>query len=580
MECPSPVPMASVVKGMTGEGFTVANGSTPEPFNVEVLGVLKDGISSGRDMIMIKVSDQPGGHVIDQGDGIWGGMSGSPVYVNGKLLGAVAYGFSASPSPIGGLTPAADMVELLGLAGADAKKVDKVQKAVKVQLSANARRDLATRASAATPKGTLQTLVTPLAVSGIGPKRIDRLQKDVDAAGFSVKAYAAGRVAAPKANAVPSSRPVAGGNFASVISYGDVSAGAIGTTTYVCGDQALAFGHPFQRTGPSQLGANDADILTVIKDSTYGPYKLGNITSDFGTVDQDRTVGLRADLSSTPSAADVTTTIRSLDSGKKRTGTTKVVDQAYLAELTTSAVWGNYDATFDEWASGTATSEWTITGKRAGGVPFSVSRSNQWASQGDVTVDPAFDIASATDAIVTNEFEDVTIDKIAFGSDAATKFQQLHITRMQVSVNSKAYTSGKAVTVKAGDKLTIRVSMRPYRGTDTTTTKIKMVVPKSAKGKSGTLSATGGIDAGSGDEELDLGCALLGEGCSDESVGNSFDDVLTSLNAAPRNDAVVASVYLSSDDDKGDEDTSTTVSATKLQKLTVIGERSVDIQVK
>ena len=90
------------------------SGSTPMPFKVDVLGVLDDGVGVGRDMIMIKVSDYAGQHVIDQGDGIWAGMSGSPVYVGGKLLGAVAWGFTSSPSAIGGLTPAEDMLDVLG----------------------------------------------------------------------------------------------------------------------------------------------------------------------------------------------------------------------------------------------------------------------------------------------------------------------------------------------------------------------------------------------------------------------------------------------------------------------------------
>ena len=100
---------------MTGQGLTVVRGATPQPFAVEVLGVLEDGIGAGRDMIIIEVSDLPGREVISAGGGIWAGMSGSPVYINGQLLGAVAYGFSAAPSPIGGVTPAADMLDLLDL---------------------------------------------------------------------------------------------------------------------------------------------------------------------------------------------------------------------------------------------------------------------------------------------------------------------------------------------------------------------------------------------------------------------------------------------------------------------------------
>ena len=87
---PGNPPTSSVTPGMTGQGLTVVRGATPQPFAVEVLGVLENGIGAGRDMIIIEASDLPGRQVISAGGGIWAGMSGSPVYINGKLLGAVA----------------------------------------------------------------------------------------------------------------------------------------------------------------------------------------------------------------------------------------------------------------------------------------------------------------------------------------------------------------------------------------------------------------------------------------------------------------------------------------------------------
>src|SRR5215210_4676951 len=83
-DCPGILPTSSVTAGMTGQGLTVVRGATPQPFAVEVLGVLENGIAAGRDMIVIEVSDLPGRNVISAGGGIWDGMSGSPVYVDGK----------------------------------------------------------------------------------------------------------------------------------------------------------------------------------------------------------------------------------------------------------------------------------------------------------------------------------------------------------------------------------------------------------------------------------------------------------------------------------------------------------------
>ena len=86
-ECPSILPTASVTKGMVGEGWTVSEGTTPEQFDIEVLGV---PIGPGRDMIMVETQSP----AINAVGGIWFGMSGSPVYVDGKLIGAVAFGLT------------------------------------------------------------------------------------------------------------------------------------------------------------------------------------------------------------------------------------------------------------------------------------------------------------------------------------------------------------------------------------------------------------------------------------------------------------------------------------------------------
>src|SRR3954454_1474919 len=90
-ECQQTMTAAQATTGLVGQGLTVVKGTTPEPFRVEVIGVLEDGIGAGRDLVLVKVSDLPGGHVIEQGGGMWAGISGSPVYVGGKLLGALSY---------------------------------------------------------------------------------------------------------------------------------------------------------------------------------------------------------------------------------------------------------------------------------------------------------------------------------------------------------------------------------------------------------------------------------------------------------------------------------------------------------
>jgi hypothetical protein len=560
-DCPTPLATSSVTPGMTGQGLTVVRGATPQPFAVEVLGVLEDGIGAGRDMIIIEVSDLPGGNVISAGGGIWYGMSGSPVYIDGKLLGAVAYGFSAAPSPIGGVTPAADMLDLLDLPNAAARKQAATPAAASnVSLSARERRAIAARAEAAVPAGSLESLTLPMSVSGLTSKRLKRFQAEANESDLPVVAYAGSRRAAPAGTAALA-RPQAGGNFTAALSYGDLTAAAFGTTTAICGDQAVAFGHPFQYIGASTYGANDANSLAIVKDATFGSFKLASVGAQFGTVDQDRLAGIRADLTKAPALTPIKSTIRNTDNGKQRRGTTLAADQTSIAFITAFGLLANYDVVFDEIGDGRASTNWTIAGRRAGNVPFTVSRSNTFASQFDISADAAFDVGDAVNALATNEFEPVTIDRVSLLSSVTTAYQQWTITTMDVSVNGGPFRSPDLLSVPAGATLKVRVRMRPYRSTTVKTSYFNLTVPANSSGRVGSLVVTGGVNL-----------------ASDGYVGNgqSLTSLINRIKSLPRNDEVVARLVL---EPANGGTRPLTRTAKNRHSQTVAGERELAVEV-
>ncbi|HEY5846892.1 MAG TPA: SpoIVB peptidase S55 domain-containing protein [Microlunatus sp.] len=573
--CPAPVPIASVTAGMTGEGYTVVRGTEPRPFSVQVLGVLKDGIGAGRDMIMIEVSDLPGERVIEAGGGIWAGMSGSPVYVDGQLLGSVSYGFTLSPSPIGGVTPAADMLKLLNLSARQAARPEGAEEPAKVPVPAAARRTFDSRARAAVPR-TLSKLPAPFSISGLNSTRLRQFQADADAADLPVIAYAGSSKAAPSSvgPSVAAAAPVPGGNFAAAMSYGDLTAAAVGTTTAVCDDQALAFGHPFNLSGPATYGANNADSLSIVKDDTVGSFKLANITDAVGMVDQDRLAGLRARLGISPKISDVRSTIRNADTGRVRRGSTKVTTPNMLAELTAFGLLAGYDTTFDEIGDGRATSHWTIIGTRAGGRPLIVHRDNRWASREDVASDPAFDVAYAVDALLNNEFEPVTIDQVRYDSTVGTEYRQLRITGLAVSVNGGRYVAPRALTVTPGATLRVRVTIQPFRSSVKRVATATLTVPRNARGRIGALTAIGGVDLNSGLGEEEPGCLLEDPGCADEPV-SSLNQIARGITSQPQNDDLVIRLALESEIDGSVQTTSKSVR----RKDTVAGQRSIAITV-
>ena len=574
--CPSPVPAAEVRPGLLGRGLTVVRGTTPQAFGVEVLGVLPSGIAAGKDLIVVEVSDIAGGHVIDQsGGGIWAGMSGSPVYVGGRLLGSIAYGFTGANSPIGGVTPATDMVKLLDVSARPRTGPAAVSEARTVKLPAPLRQEVTARAEAGVPRGGLQRLPVPVTLSGLGPSRVQRFQADADAAGLSVLARAGAGRAAPSVDG-PFAVPQPGGNFTSVLSYGDLTLAGTGTTTAVCGNQALAWGHPYAFAGAVGYGANEGESLAIIRDDAFGSFKLATIGDAIGTVDQDRLSGVRARLGVLPRTTKVTTTIGNSVTGTRRTGTTQVAAPDLLPEAALFAALGNYDHVFDEIGDGRASSRWTITATRAGGRTFTVSRTNQWASTEDIAFEAALDLAYTIDALVNQEDEPVTVQKVELRSNITSKFQQYRVSKVEVAVGKGAYRAAKAVTVKAGSMIKVRTTLKPYRSSTGKRVVSRLKVPARTQGQVGFLDISGGLDSSVLEEEGDEGCLLDPSACDDE-LPSSLDGLIKQITSAPRNNHLLVSLYL------GSEETETFAPVRSLrdpQRYTVKGSRGVEVRVR
>lgn len=565
--CPAPVAAADIVPGMIGTGWTVVTGQTPKPFEVKVLGVLKDGIGAGRDMVVFEATDLDGETFIEK-NGIWAGMSGSPVYVDGKLLGAVSYGFSASPLSIGGLTPATDMLSVLDSPAAGQAKAKATAK-TKVSVSASQRKALNAQATAAVPS-TLQQLRTPVSVSGLSSKRLASLQKAFDGAGRSVVVYPGGAASKTvKANTVA---PEPGGNFGAVSVYGDFTVGGVGTTTAVCGNKVLAFGHPMDFAGAVTYGATAADSLAIIKDTTFGSYKLANLGDTFGTVDQDRKAAIRATLGAGPVTTPITSTITNLDNGKTRTGTTQVAQPDYTSAAAVYGLWSNYDSTFDKWGKGLTTATWTLQGTRAGGNAFSLSRTNMWSDLGDATYDPPFELAGAVDSLLSNEYEPVKITSINVKSSVTSAYDRYRITKLAVSVNGGKYKNVSAITVKPKAKLKVRVTMRGYKSSVDRNVVLNLKVAKRYAKQTGTITVQGGLSAASslyGDP--DLSCLLMD---CDESDG-SLDSIMSDITSPPRNNVVRADL-----DFGENEEDEFTGDARTFAAAPVTGEKVIVIKVK
>ncbi len=387
--CPPAAAVDAAVPGAALHGLTVTSGTDPEPFTGSVIGVLKDGIAPGLDLIMANL-DSP---ELERVHGIWAGMSGSPVYTeDGSLLGAVSYGLSVGPSQVAGITPATEMYSLLDGDSAPAG-------ATSVSLSPSMRQRLVSSGYATTQEaaGGMKRLPVPLAISGLSPERRadSRVMSRLAPAG-TVPYAAASAPVSGASSTDPGATIVAGSNLAAGISYGDLSTMAVGTATAVCGDKVLGFGHPFLFSGATTESMHGADALYIQDDPTGVPFKLANPTGPIGTIVQDRMAGIVGTTGASPTTIPVTSSITS--QGRSRDGRTDVVQPDYLPDFTAFHLLANQDRVFDEIGPGVTTYTTTITGTEGDGTPWTYRRSDRTADTADLsfaTVFPIYDALSS-----------------------------------------------------------------------------------------------------------------------------------------------------------------------------------------
>jgi hypothetical protein len=514
--CADVMPLSSVATGDIGEGWTVVQGTDPQPFDAEVLGVMPDGIAPGRDLIIVEIS----GPTVDAGGGVWAGMSGSPIYVDHgsgpELIGALAYGFSFGATNIAGLTPAEDMLHVNGLAVTP-------RVPARIKLSRSVVRSVARTIDAALPtlSGSLVRLKLPATISGLS---VDRLRQVRKLPFF--KKHRSTMMYMPSASAAASLTGVVddlapGGNFSAALSYGDITFAGVGTTTYVCDGQALAFGHPMLFSGRTKLGAGSADSIAIIPDPTLTPFKLANVTGPLGTVDQDRLAGIRA-VDGAPPSIPVTTAVTSLDSANSHVGQTDVVFEDLYPDLAFIHIFFNIDSVFDKIGSGSASYDWTIEGKREDGTPWEFHKTNMYTSEFDLSIESAFEIYGELLAIANFQNEKIDFTNVEATINLEETVRDYHIERLMWCHGG--CDSVKSIRAHPGDTLRFRAVLKPSDGSPNQRVNFQLTIPHNAR-----QGAAASIGGGSG---CDPFLVAFGE-CG--SAPDTFDDLLASFDGQPNN---------------------------------------------
>ncbi|HJR45381.1 MAG TPA: SpoIVB peptidase S55 domain-containing protein [Actinomycetota bacterium] len=530
--CPQPVPIEEVQEGMAATGYTVVRGTEPEPFGAQVLGVLNDALGPGRDMIVADLTSP----AIESAGGIWAGMSGSPVYVGDRLLGAVGYGLSEEDSSIAGLTPAQDMLDILSYPMGDgaASVPNDTPESIPVTPSIQRRIEASEGDSTS---GSLRALRVPLSVSGGRGSRL--VNRSIKREGLPYIAYAGSSASGDfSASATGTLEP--GDSFAGSFSYGDITVAEIGTAAVVCENRAIAFAHsifPFFPQGATEMGANEADVLTIVDNPNF---KLATIEALVGTVDQDRLAGVRALLDVIPSVVPVTSTIVAPDLGRTLEGETRVVVQKMVPTIANVHMVDSVDSAFDQVGTGSVDATWTITGTREGGAAWELTRTNMFASTDDIARDSFNELTGNLFALFYNGHEDVAFTDVHADVTVREALDSYTLVKALVSVNGGRYRGGRQVEVSPGDELALRVMLRPpgasIDGSEDIPVEMALEVPRRVSGQ-GYITVSGGGGGGGF-----RSCFYDGEYCAQRIAARfeSFDALLEGLSSRRGNNSIVA----------------------------------------
>jgi hypothetical protein len=300
---PPTIPVSQIHTGMRGVAYTVFQGVKPESMDVEVLGVLHNVNGPKGDIILVRLHGQKVEYT-----GVVAGMSGSPVYFDGKLAGALAFRIGEfSKEPIAGVTPIADMLEISALDRSPAEESAAVRPAVNAVAGKTASPGESSPLSSSVQDfaNYLKPIETPLVFNGFSEQAVHLFSGQLGAAGI-IPVMGAGSVSDDK-----QPEPLEPGSaISAILVRGDMDIEATCTVTYLDPQRLLACGHPLLQFGSVDLPMNKAEVLATLP-SPLNAFKIVNTTEPVGTFVQDRHTGIMGVFNRQPEMIPVTLNIHS-----------------------------------------------------------------------------------------------------------------------------------------------------------------------------------------------------------------------------------------------------------------------------
>jgi hypothetical protein len=437
------MPLVEVKQGMKGTAWTVFQGTEPEPIPVEIVGIARNMWGPRQDIILGKMGGKAARTNVAKG------MSGSPVYINGKLIGAVSLGLSQfSPDAICGITPIELMLEINGGDQSHPGAARAPGKAVGLNEQAGA-------------EGVLESLVpidSPLVFSGISGDTLSDFSSVFQQMGVRT-------VQGSGAVLTHGSKPVAGwehalnpgDSVATVLVDGDMGISAFGTVTYNDGKRVLAFGHPLFNLGPVDMPLAKSEVVLTLA-SQFQPSKMANATEIVGALRQDRHSGIMGELGATSPMIPVTLNVRSLDAkeavlSQKSFHYNVFVHQKWTPTLVMLTLY-NSISNLNDFAD---EATYRLSGKVEMNGPHNIGLATMQAT-GDMPMPAPMALAiwlgDKLNRLYLNNVNTPDVKGMTLNLDL--------LPERRVATIETGWVAN--TEVQAGDELAVKVSLRPYRG--------------------------------------------------------------------------------------------------------------------
>jgi hypothetical protein len=436
--------------GMKGTAKTVFSGSGTEEFGVEILGILPGFPGPRQSAIIARLS---GGNV--EKTGVFAGMSGSPVYIDGKIVGAIAFSFPFSKEPIAGITPIKQMVELFNkgseglkpreprvvsfsqLAGTDWKPnlPKPAVSSVKLMTAAPFNLPLELWGQQMSP------IATPFVFSGISQESLAAYAPQLADSGLLPVAGVGGAAAITPLAEVNGNTLPAGSSISVQLVRGDYSLAAAGTVTMRDGDRIYAFGHPFLSLGASDMPMSESSVVTVISNMNNS-FKLAVPGRMVGSISQDRASGIYGLLRQAPKMIPVKVNLHT-SRDKTETYSYELANDSFLTPLLLNITLFN-TITSSERALGDSTisvkGEIKVKGQESIVIDRRFSANNS-------PIMAAGSIAAPVSSLLASGFDDVQLDGITLDiSSTETKYAG---TLERISVDRTEVRRGEKIEVQA-----------------------------------------------------------------------------------------------------------------------------------